>query len=387
MSFLYQALLKNSQQKKSQQNTKPTNTYVSDAEAHTKQSNLTKDESPVIQAGQLSSNDLLTQPMSVASPPIYTAGNHFAQGEFASHHLESSSSRTTPWLLWLSIALLMLIVGLLAGYIAGNVNLSGAQQLQSIAAINTNIPQVEATKNTAQANKVSAKDDLRLAATATHQQNSALSVSQQQANKLVEVKVDQQGKVNANVSNLDAINRAAPEPNAPNTSNAPNANTEQSTEQSAEQNTELEQIHSAKTTSSLEPTQNEEAEAIDLSQVPEKLKASFAKAVEASQNQTLENSNPQDNTNFTVSLTPNNHLPLLSELSAEQRKGIPNMEYQMHIFASDINQRWVRINGKTLYEGQALTSNLTLLEIKQDKIIWRFNDKKIGQLALVDFKL
>lgn len=373
MSFLYQALLKNSQP-----TTKPTNTDVSDVETHTKQSNITKGESPAIQAGQLSSNDLLTSPRTVASPPIYAAGHRFAGSEFASHHLETSVSRTTPWLLWLSIALLMLIVGLLAGYIAGNVNVvNGSERFQSIAPIHKNIPSVEATQGTAQTSNVSVKDELSLPTTALNQENSASSVTQQEANKLVEVKLDQQGKVNARVSNLAAVDSAGSESNV---------DIVQTTQ--VENPNELEPTRSAKPVNSIESTQveSEETEAINLSQVPEKLKASFAKAVEASQNQRLENGNTQDKTNFTVSLTANNHLPLLSEMSTLQTEGIPNMEYQMHIFASDINQRWVRINGKTLYEGQALTSNLTLLEIKQDKIIWRFNDKKFGQLALVDFK-
>jgi general secretion pathway protein B len=86
-----------------------------------------------------------------------------------------------------------------------------------------------------------------------------------------------------------------------------------------------------------------------------------------------------------MDLSSNGNVLMLEDLTAYQTALLPDLIYQMHIFSSDVSERWVKINDKILYEGNELVPGLTLLEIKQNLIIWRFNNRKVGQLALVDF--
>lgn len=117
---------------------------------------------------------------------------------------------------------------------------------------------------------------------------------------------------------------------------------------------------------------------LSLDEIPDQLKSSFAEAIKA----TEESVEP---TLFESHVNSGSSLALITELPASQMFLLPDIEYQMHIFASEPGERWIRINGQTLLEGEALNNELTLIEIRQEQVIWQYKGRRFAQNALEDF--
>jgi general secretion pathway protein B len=117
---------------------------------------------------------------------------------------------------------------------------------------------------------------------------------------------------------------------------------------------------------------------LSLDEIPEELKSSFAEALKA----TEENVEPNL---FESHVSTGSSLALITELPANQMFLLPDIEYQMHIFASEPSERWIRLNGQTLLEGEVFTDDLTLIEIRQEQIIWQYKERRFAQNALEDF--
>ena len=117
---------------------------------------------------------------------------------------------------------------------------------------------------------------------------------------------------------------------------------------------------------------------VAIEDIPDTLKSTFADAVKA----TEQEHQPEL---FEPQVTTGSSLPLLDELKLSEIYWVPDISYEMHIYASEPSERWIRINGKTLTEGEALIDKLVLLEIRQDQIIWQGNDRRFAQNALQDF--
>jgi hypothetical protein len=299
MSLLYQALLKNNQNK-------PV---------------ASENENQVAQQNKAKHSDLLTN-----QPIVATSGSYQSQ-QFAGSHSgygqNSHGQSYLPWFIWIFIACLLLVVGLLAGYIYGNFIWSNNTVVNTPAPIVTKL--TEDAVNTKANPKVNQLDVIT-------------KEEQPKADPTIEVAVNSEGQVVSKVTNT-------PE---------------------------------AMPTITDNPSQKV-IDDVDLTGVPDTLKASFAEAIKATEiPEAFEE-------NFEMNLTSSGDFLLLDDLTAYQAALLPDLIYQMHIFSSDVSERWVKINDKVLYEGQELQSGLTLLEIRQDLIVWRFNNKKVGQLALVDF--
>jgi hypothetical protein len=368
MSLLYQALLKNSQNQSSTNNT----------------SDMSEDNSiPKSVATKQNYSALLTSQSNVDN----NQANAFTTNRFtniAQGYPNNASS--VPWLVWIFIASLLLIVGLLAGYIYGNASLLGQSEANyKLAAIDTQVNNSQMTpllsmssmQKTEQVkpNEVlpSKKNDeppitnksLALSGdgaealpeqiTQTQNKSDEINVTD---DKTIEIALDAQGQVVSKVS-------TSKEDKVP-----------------SAQTTEDIQTRTDSKVNMVIDSDNDNSETdnqMALSEVSDKIKASFAEAIKATEK------SPTQDDNFQVNLYSNDDLLMLEDLTVYQSKTLPDLIYQMHIFASDASERWVRINGKTLYEGQTLQAGLTLLEIKQDLIVWRHNNMKIGQVALVDF--
>ena len=117
---------------------------------------------------------------------------------------------------------------------------------------------------------------------------------------------------------------------------------------------------------------------LPMEDIPDALKSSFESAVKATEQK-------QDPELFEAHVSTGSSLPLISELPLSQIYWAPDIEYQMHIYASEPSERWIRINDQTLNEGDTLIDNLVLLEIRQDQIIWQSDNKRFAQNALEDF--
>lgn len=301
MSLLYQALLKNNQNKPVQ------------SQSQEQQENKSKH------------SDLLTSQSNVE------LSTSFHSQQFSGAHV-GQSQNNLPWFVWLFIASLLLVVGLLAGYIYGNfkpsnnaVTKTSTEFVENVTTENkSNLTPVDPSLVPKTQLKGEAKETEQTIGIAVNAQGQVVSKVKDKTSKIVTTNGSEQSAPSSTISE-----KATPE--------------------------------------------------IDLSGVPDNLKASFAEAIKATEKtETLDS-------NFEIDLLSNGNELMLEDLTAYQTALLPDLIYQMHIFSSDVSERWVKINDKILYEGYELQSGLTLLEIKQNLIIWRFNNRKVGQLALVDF--
>lgn len=297
MSFLYQALIK--EQQKGQQ---------------------AKPNSPQHQ-DNLAVPPTTGQPMS--QPQVgFNMASHVAPEQKAASH----------WF-WLVIASLLMLVGLLAGYLFATKSNSSSteQQLYSTMQQQTQLMQQK-------------QQELEQSLSAI-QQSTAKPVESEQSkpaetgaeDKQIEVAVDQDGQVQTQVTDMA-----------------------------------LEQENAG------QPLVRTVLPELPMDEIPEALKSSFESAVKA----TEQKQNPKL---FEAQVSSGSSLPLITELKLSEIYWVPNIEYQMHIYASEPSERWIRINDQTLNEGDNLIDNLMLLEIRQDQIIWQGNNRRFAQNALQDF--
>lgn len=297
MSFLYQALIK--EQQKGQQ-TKPDSTP--------EQGNFAVPPSPV--------------------QPTIQQQSAFSMAA----HATPEQKGTSHWF-WLVIASLLMLVGLLAGYLfASKTNSSSSEQQlyssmqQQAELMQQKQQELEQSLSAIQKNTVNSAET---------EANEPLEVAPE--DKQIEVAVDQDGQIQTQVTDIA-----------------------------------LEQEGSG------QPLVRTILPELPMDEIPDALKSSFENAVKA----TEQKQNPRL---FEAQVSTGSSLPLITELKLSDIYWVPNIEYQMHIYASEPSERWIRINDQTLNEGDALIDNLVLLEIRQDQIIWQGNNKRFAQNALEDF--
>nr|WP_277868788.1 general secretion pathway protein GspB [Vibrio sp. 10N.286.49.B3] len=61
------------------------------------------------------------------------------------------------------------------------------------------------------------------------------------------------------------------------------------------------------------------------------------------------------------------------------------MNLQTHMYSSDANRRWVKINGKEYQEGDWIEAELQLLTISAQSVTVEFNQQQIKLPALYDW--
>ncbi|WP_347230769.1 general secretion pathway protein GspB [Vibrio sp. 10N.286.49.B3] len=64
---------------------------------------------------------------------------------------------------------------------------------------------------------------------------------------------------------------------------------------------------------------------------------------------------------------------------------LPKMNLQTHMYSSDANRRWVKINGKEYQEGDWIEAELQLLTISAQSVTVEFNQQQIKLPALYDW--
>ena len=314
MSFLYKALLKE-QQKEPQKS--------STAAPHSQWENETN------QSGFVNAN--------TASFDAFQA-----QGS----HQQSNSGWSVG--AWVVIALLLLVVGGLSGYIAGNV--FGLSSNNSVN--NTQVPQT--------IQPVPTQSEL-LSSQAQANNNSEI---QQPAPKK-EVEPDYEFKH----GKLTEVKTEQPKIESLPTDTSVVKSEEPIAENIAE---------------NVEPIRIEEMiPSTSIDEVPDELKAAFEQAVadlDAAQQ------DPLADFDRGIQVETDSTLTDINDLSNQERAVLPQIFYQMHIFASEPSQRWIKVNDKTLHEGEYLTKNLKLVEIRQDVVVWETTYRRFSQVALQDYK-
>jgi general secretion pathway protein B len=77
------------------------------------------------------------------------------------------------------------------------------------------------------------------------------------------------------------------------------------------------------------------------------------------------------------------HIALESN-EARYRGRLPALNFQTHMYSSDVNRRWIKVNGKELKEGDRLNS-IQLLAIEPQSVTIRFDNDIIDIPALYEW--
>jgi hypothetical protein len=109
--------------------------------------------------------------------------------------------------------------------------------------------------------------------------------------------------------------------------------------------------------------------------VSEELRNKFALA--------LEQSDPMPrHQSVTEHAAPARDIQTLDELLKRQ---IPPLRFEAHIYASDPQQRWVKVNGKDLQEGQWVTADIQLKEITPQYVLLQTGRQMFSMEALTEW--
>ena len=115
---------------------------------------------------------------------------------------------------------------------------------------------------------------------------------------------------------------------------------------------------------------------LDYSTVSASLKERFELALLASENSPppVQEAPPVDNRD-------------LHEMSDSFQSLVPIINYEAHMYSSDLNERWIRINGERMVEGmQFKDTQLKLVEIEPNKSIFRLGRQSFTLESLTDWK-
>ena len=116
----------------------------------------------------------------------------------------------------------------------------------------------------------------------------------------------------------------------------------------------------------------------ELDQVSDELKDAFAQAVA----ETEGNSN-----NEVIATTPDSARATPIELLPQGlQNSIPRLRYQAHIYATEADKRWIKLNNRELYEGDSIGA-LTLLEITPEQALFDFDGYEFTLKAMQDWLL
>ena len=345
MSFLYKALLKNNQESGTkgpspEQTAHASQSFQSSASSNTSNQAYGTAYSPAF-AGQ-SSQDL------------------FAQAPISNANVQHTTGSQVPGAMWLAFGLALLVIGLLAGYIFGQQGPGTQTFTHPVATPHTassHVALVQSDEQLAQRQEahvtitpvVSPGEAPVEALSGTSTQGADINALADNASpdseKLIQVGLSKDGQV---VTRVQDGNR---------------------------QESGLSLANEELATPVTLPVEDE----LDVSDIPDELKTQFDMAVNATANEEIKPAEPL--------IEESSSLPVIDELTLTERASIPDIRYQMHIYASDVTERWVKLNDRILTQGEELVPGLKLLEIRQTIIVWETDFNRFAQEALVDYEV
>lgn len=114
--------------------------------------------------------------------------------------------------------------------------------------------------------------------------------------------------------------------------------------------------------------------------VSPELMARFNAAVEAMDKQATD-PEPDPQTRVTV----RNDLPRVDQLPVRLLTRLPTMNFSAHMYASRSSDRWVRVNGIQLGEGDWIDDRVQIVNIEAQQVILAFEDELFTMAALTDW--
>lgn len=64
---------------------------------------------------------------------------------------------------------------------------------------------------------------------------------------------------------------------------------------------------------------------------------------------------------------------------------VPELDFSSHIYASDKNERWVRVNNQVVQEGELITSTMRLISIEPQQVIIEMHERRFTLPALTNW--
>lgn len=92
---------------------------------------------------------------------------------------------------------------------------------------------------------------------------------------------------------------------------------------------------------------------------------------------------PQDD--YETEVVSLSGIPKVHELPARILTRLPSMAFSAHMYASNDDERWVRVNGKRLREGEFVEDGLRVVKIESQHVIMSFRDEEFIMAALTDW--
>ncbi|MCF2856620.1 general secretion pathway protein GspB [Pseudoalteromonas sp. SMS1] len=123
----------------------------------------------------------------------------------------------------------------------------------------------------------------------------------------------------------------------------------------------------------------EQQQADELEGVSDELKQAFAQAVaESDYREERTDAEVVSSSRGTANATPVELLP------PRLQNSIPSLRYQAHIYATEPEKRWIKINNRELYEGDNLGA-LTIVEITPEQALFDFDGIEFTLSAMQDW--
>jgi general secretion pathway protein B len=88
---------------------------------------------------------------------------------------------------------------------------------------------------------------------------------------------------------------------------------------------------------------------------------------------------------YETEVTTISDVPRVHELPARTLTILPSMAFSAHMYASDPKERWVRVNGRRVNEGDYIEDDLRVVNIKPQELILSFNGQEFSMAALTDW--
>lgn len=86
-----------------------------------------------------------------------------------------------------------------------------------------------------------------------------------------------------------------------------------------------------------------------------------------------------------VDVEPIKNVPAVEDLPAWVLTQLPSLAFSAHMYASDPEDRWVRVNGRRVLEGQEIEDGLVLVGIEPQHVILAFQGQEFSMNALSDW--
>ena len=124
---------------------------------------------------------------------------------------------------------------------------------------------------------------------------------------------------------------------------------------------------------------NENTSQSDVSVSPE-LMARFNAAVEALDTKAQDNEQPKEST-----VTVRDDIPRVDQLPVRLLTRLPSMNFSAHMYASRPADRWVRVNGRQVGEGDWIADRVQIVNIEAQRVVLSFEDELFTMAALTDW--